>query len=170
VPTPTSEELAAACLGERVSWAAPYAGKVHPLVIVSEDSDGSYSIDPALGINKNWRDGKWKSPIQLVVCAPDPQTASVRVGSCGRHWKRTDGVVGELLRYRYKSRVRVVVAQTARTLQSTTLYGSAPTCSGGKYSSLDLGVDPPWRKYGLAVTAAQVNKYATTVSKQAVKK
>ena len=86
------------------------------------------------------------------------------MGSCGRNWKRqSDGVVGELLKYQYRSKVRVVVAQTGKTLQSKTLYGTVPPCGGGGASSLDLDVKPPWKKYGLEVTAAQVNKYATTV-------
>lgn len=174
-PTPTpeptatpdpEEELVAACYGTPVPWAAPYAGKTHPLVVVDAGLDGIFMSS---AINKKWRDSKWTSPIQLVVCAPDATKVSVKVGSCGRHWKRTDGVVGELLRYRYKSKIRVVVAETGKTLQSKTLLGSVPICGGGKYSSLDLDVKPPWKKYGLAVTAKQVNKYATAVSTQKVK-
>ncbi len=167
-PTATEDALVAACSGTPVPGAAPYAGKVHPLVVVDTWADW---IDASYAINKKWRDGKWTSPVQLVVCAPDPQKAKVRVGSCGRTWKRTDGVVGELVRYRYKSTLRVVVASTGKTLQSKVLLGSIPPCGGSasKYSSLDLSVKPPWKIFGFEVTDSQVSKYATAVSTQAVK-
>lgn len=179
-PTPTPEDqLIAACRhGKPVPWAAPYAGKVHPLVVIEQwRGDSWYSdypsdieaVDPSYAINAKWRKGTWTSPIQLVVCVPDPEAAAVRVASCGRAWKRTDGVTGELLLYQYTSKVRVVVAATGKTLQSKVLRGNAPTCGDGEYSLLDLDVDPPWKKFGLAVTPAQVSKYATTVSKQKVK-
>jgi hypothetical protein len=181
VPTPTPEdELIAACRhGKPVPWAAPYAGKVHPLVVVEAWwGDSWYSdypsdidvVDSSYAINLKWRTGTWPSPIQLVVCNPDPEKTSVRVGSCGRNWKReSDGVIGELVKYQYRSKIRVVVAKTGKTLQSKTLYGTVPPCGGAGASSLDLDVRPPWKKYGYEVTAAQVNKYATTVSKQTVK-
>jgi hypothetical protein len=180
VPTPTPEDqLIAACRhGKPVPWAAPYAGKVHPLVVVEQWwGDSHYSdypsdidvVDASYAINAKWRKGTWTSPIQLVVCNPDPKAAAVRVASCGRAWKRTDGVTGELLLYQYTSKIRVVVAATGKTLQSKVLRGNAPTCGDGEYSLLDLDVDPPWKKFGLAVTPAQVSKYATTVSKQKVK-
>ncbi|MGZ5429566.1 MAG: hypothetical protein ACXWFS_11200 [Thermoanaerobaculia bacterium] len=74
-----------------------------------------------------------------------------------------------MVKYRYKSKIRVVVAKTGKTLQSKILYGSIPPCGGSKGYSLDLDVKPPWKEYGFAVTTAQVNTYATTVSKQTVK-
>jgi len=180
-PTPTREEqLLAACRHAKpVSWAAPYGGKVHPLVVVEDwRGDTWYSdypanidvVDSSYAINLKWRNDTWTTPIQLVVCNPDPNKTSVRVASCGGNWKReSDGVVGELLKYQYRSKIRVVVAKTGKTLQTKTLYGTVPPCGGGGASSLDLDVKPPWKKYGYEVTAAQVSKYATTVSKQAVK-
>ena len=164
-PVPTEDDLVAACYGTPVPGAAPYAGKVHPVVVVYISG-----VFDAYAINKKWLDGKWTSPIQLVVCAPSGDEARVRVGSCGR-WTRTDGVKGELVRYRYKARIRVVVAATGKTLQSKTLLGSVPPCGGSKskYSSLDLSVKPPWKIFGFEVTDKAVNKYATAVSTQKVK-
>jgi hypothetical protein len=93
----------------------------------------------------------------------------VTAGSCGRNWKRkSDGVAGELLLERYKMTIRVVDAKTGKTLQTKALFGSVPTC-GGKFSSLDLSVKPPWKGYGSEVTVSQINQYATAVSNQPVK-
>ncbi len=172
VPTPTpsvtEEQLAAVCSGRAIPSAAPYAGKVHPLVVIDEWL-GRY-VDSVYVINKKLDDGTWSSSqIQLVVCVPFDQKASVTVGSCGRNWTRkSDGVAGELLLQRYKMKVRVVLARTGKTLQTEALFGSVPSC-GGKFSSLNLSVKPPWKGYGSKVTVAQINKYATAVSKQAVK-
>ena len=169
-PTPTpdpADELAAACDGAPVPWAAAYSGKVHPLVVI--DSDG---IPTSYGINKSWRNGTWTSPIQLVVCVPDPAEASVKVGSCGRWQRESDKVGGELLQYRYKSTIRVVLAKTGKTLQRKALYGSFPPCGDApedQWSIPDMGDDPPWHLYGIEVTPAQVNAYAIEVSKQPVK-
>lgn len=169
-PTPavTEEALAAACSGRAIPAAAPYAGKVHPLVVL-DGWLGDY-VDSTYVINKKFDDGTWPSPkIQLVACVPFDQKSSVKVGSCGRNWKRkSDGVVGELLLQRYTMKIRVVVARTGKTLQTKALFGSVPTCES-KFSSLDLDVKPPWKGYGTKVTTAQINSYATAVSKQPVK-
>ncbi len=166
-PTPPPEEaLVAACDGTPVSWAAPYAGKVHPLVVV--DSEGFSS---SYAINKKWRDEKWTSPIQLVVCVPDGTEDSVKVGSCGRWKRQSDGVWGELVQYRYKSTIRVVIAETGKTLQRKALYGSVPPCGNApedQYSIPDMNEKPPWHLYGVEVTPSQVQKYATEVSTQKV--
>jgi hypothetical protein len=160
--------LEAACDGTPVPWAAPYAGKVHPLVVVDS---WVQRIDTAYAINQKWHNDTWTSPIQLVVCVPDPAKASVKAGSCGR-WKRTDGTVGELGQYRHKSTIRVVVAKTGKTLQSKVLYGSVPPCGDAPadtWSIPDMDEDPPWHLFGVEVTSAQVNKYATSVSTQPVR-
>ena len=167
-PTPDPvEELAAACDGEPVSWAAPYAGTLHPLVVV--DADG---IGNPYAINKKWLGGTWKSPIQLVVCVPDPTEGTKRVGSCGRWQRQSDDVSGDLLQFRYASTIRVVIARTGKTLQRKVLLGSIPPCGDApddEWSIPDMGDDPPWHLFGLPVTAKQVNSYATSVSKQKVR-
>jgi len=128
-------------------------------------------LSVSYAINKKWRDDKWASPIQLVVCVPDGTEASVKVGSCGR-WKRQgDGVWGELVQYRYKSTIRMVIAETGKTLQRKALFGSVPPCGNApqdQYSIPDMNEKPPWHLYGVEVTPAQVNKYATAVSTQKV--
>ena len=172
MPTPTlavtEEELAAVCSGRAIPSAAPYAGKVHPLVVI--DAWLGRYVDSVYVINKKLDNGTWPSTkIQLVVCVPFDHDASVTAGSCGRNWKRkSDGVAGELLLERYKMTIRVVVAKTGKTLQTKALFGSVPTC-GGKFSSLDLSVKPPWKGYGSEVTVSQINQYATAVSNQPVK-
>jgi hypothetical protein len=167
VPTPTPEEaLVAACDGTAVPWAGPYAGKVHPLVVV--DTEG---LSASYAINKKWRDDTWSSPIQLIVCAPDGTDDSVKVGSCGRWKRQSDGVWGELVQYRYKSTIRVVIAETGKTLQRKALYGSVPPCGNApedQYSIPDMNEKPPWHLYGVEVTPSQVQKYATAVSTQKV--
>ena len=171
-PTPTStpdpaEELVAACDGEPVPWAAPYAGTLHPLVVVDEDGIGT-----TYAVNKKWLGGTWKSPIQLVLCVPEPTEGTKRVGSCGRWTRQSDDATGELLQFRYTSTIRVVVAKTGKTLQKKVLLGSTPPCGDApddEWSIPDMGDDPPWHLFGVPVTAKQVNSYATTVSKQKVK-
>lgn len=169
-PTPsvTQEQLAAVCSGRAIPSAAPYAGMVHPLVVI-DGWLGRY-VDSVYVINKKLDNGTWQSSqIQLVVCVPFDQGASVNVGSCGRNWTRKgDGMTGELLLQRYRMKVRVVLARTGKTLQTEALFGSVPTC-GGKFSLLDLSVKPPWKGYGSKVTRAQINTYATVVSNQPVK-
>jgi hypothetical protein len=169
-PTPTrEEELEAACGGTPVPWAARYAGKVHPLVVVDEGTGG---IDASYVINRKWRSDTWTSPIQLVVCAPFEPDTSVKAGSCGRWKRQSDGVVGELIKTRHTSTIRVVVARTGKTLQSQILYGSVAPCGDApedQWSIPDMNDDPPWHLFGIRVTNAQVNTYATAVSKQAVK-
>jgi hypothetical protein len=164
-PTPAPEEaLVAACNGTPIPWAAPYAGKVHPVVVV--DPEG---LSSSYAINEKWRDAKWTSPIQLVVCVPDGTEASVKVGSCGRWKRQSDGVWGELIQFRYKSTVRVVIAETGKTLQRKALYGSVPPCGDApqdQWSIPDMSKDPPWHLFGVQVTPAQINSYATTVSTQ----
>jgi hypothetical protein len=164
-PTPAPEEaLVAACDGTPIPWAAPYAGKVHPVVVVDpEGFSASYSI------NEKWRDAKWTSPVQLVVCVPDGTEASAQVGSCGRWKRQSDGMWGELIQYRYKSTIRVVVAETGKTLQRKALYGSVPPCGDApedQWSISNMNEDPPWQLFGVEVTPAQISSYATAVSTQ----
>jgi hypothetical protein len=165
-PTPAPDtELVGACYGEPVAWAAPYAGKVHPLVIAGPwGKAGVWSWLPDLDINGKWRDGEWASPmIQLVVC---PEPAKPRPGgSCGTY-TRDDGVRGELTRLRDALKVRVVVARTGKTLQSTTLVGPRTTCPASK--GVGVGVAPPWTFLAENVTFDQIDEYAAKVSKQPV--
>ncbi len=164
-PTPSPDaELIGACYGKAVAWAAPYAGKVHPLVIAAPwGTAGVWDWLPD-DINGKWRDGEWTSPmIQLVLCpeAREPKAG----GSCGSY-TIADGVRGELLRLREVLKVRVVVARTGETLQSTTLLGPKTKCPAS--TGVVLGVAPPWTFLGENVTARQIREYAAKVSKQPV--
>lgn len=164
-PTPSPDaELIGACYGRPVAWAAPYAGKVHPLVIAGPwGKAGVWNWLPD-DVNERWRDGEWASPmIQLVICpeAKEPRPG----GSCGTY-TIADGVRGKLIRLRVVLKVRVVVARTGRTLQSTTLLGPKTKCPTS--TGVVLGVAPPWTFLGGNVTAQQIREYAATVSKQPV--
>lgn len=166
-PTPAPDtELIGACYGKPVAWAAPYAGKVHPLVIAGPwGTAGVWDWLPDFDINGKWRDGKWTSPmIQLVVC---PESAEPKPGgSCGTY-TRDDGVSGELIRYRDVLKIRVVVARTGKTLQSTKLLGPKTECPAS--TGISLGKAPPWSFLADPVTFGQIDAYAAKVSKQPVK-
>lgn len=179
VPTPTplppvtEDQLMAACDGTPIPGAAKYVSGVHPLIIVY-DSNFSGSGAPEWAIDKDpyynypinaqWYQGLWTGPIQLVVCVPAEKP--VKVSSCGNYKRDSDGKVGAVITYKYGETVRVVVAATGKVLQSTTIYGSSPSCAK---SFPDPGASPPWRVYGSDPSDATINKYATTVSTQKVK-
>jgi hypothetical protein len=166
LPTPAPEtELVRVCYGEPVAWAAPYAGNVHPLVIAGPHGKaGVWNWLPDYEINGKWRDGEWASPkIQLIVC-PEPAEPR-RGGSCGIY-TMVKGVSGELLRRRDALKVRVVVARTGKTLQTTTLVGPKTKCPAS--TGMVVGAKPPWAFLGDNVTADQIDKYAEKVSKQPV--
>lgn len=174
-PTPTLSEAAlllGACFGRAVPDTAPYAGKTHPLVVANAAVSGSWNrIWENIAINERWTTGEWPlSRIQLVLC-PRIRDAK-RVDSCGTY-TRTDGVAGEIVRYREVLTIRVVVATTGQTLQAKTLLGEVEPCLS-KYTSLDaisllLDDEPPWHVDGPAVTEDQIDEYATSVSRQAIK-
>jgi hypothetical protein len=148
--------------GTPVPGAAPYAGKVHPLVVMDMDNGWlAYDVD----INQGFRETgwAWPSPIQLVVCARHEQDAR-KVGSCGLY-KTEDGEVGEVVRYQDRLSIRVIVATTGKSLQTKILSGPVPTCPGTKsWTSGSWG----WTLKD-KVTAQQIDEYARTVSKQPVK-
>jgi hypothetical protein len=155
---PTAADLVASCGGMPVTGAAAYAGTVHPLVVVS----GGKISDAAFPINGKWLNRLWPGPLQLVVCA-DAEIAQVE--SCGSYTRRSDGVSGEVLAYRYSQAVQVYVATTGRWLQSQAFTASAPTCSDTLFG---LAGPPPWKIYGDHVSADAINQYATTVATQTV--
>jgi len=150
--------LRAACSdGTPVPGAAPYAGKVHPLIVV--DQQGHWS---GFDINQEfpWSPWSWPSPIQLLVCVP--ANDEKQVGSCGSY-KNEAGEVGEVLRYKDSVTVRVVVAETGKTLQKKVLANPAPKCP----KNFTVTGNFEWRIID-EVTAEQVNEYATAVSTQQV--
>ncbi len=164
-PSPSPDaELIGACYGRPVAWAAPYAGRVHPLVIAAPwGKAGVWNWLPD-DVNGKWRDGEWASPmIQLVLCpeAREPKAG----GSCGSY-TIADGVKGELLRLREVLKVRVVIARTGKTLQSTLLLGPKTRCPAS--TGVFLGVAPPWTFLGENVTKEQIREYAAKVSTQPV--
>ena len=165
-PLPTSPpwyDLSEACNNNPVPWAADYAGKVHPLVVVEGTAIKTAGKGEGFDINSKWYDNSWPGPIQLVVCVDSEK--AVMVDACGLYTRKSDGVVGELDSYRWARVIRVVVAKTGKTLRSETLYGNTPVCS----ESALVGDGPPWKTYGDDVSDGAINQYATSVSTQAVK-
>jgi hypothetical protein len=166
-PSPSpEEELIGACHGRAVAWAAPYAGRVHPLLIAGPwGIPGAWDwINPDLGVNQKWSEGEWTgSMIQLMVC-PEP-AEPVADGSCGIYHSGT-GESGQLLRFKEALMIRVVIAQTGETLQSQELLGPGQDCPA---SRVILGNDPPpWSLLGKSVTLQQIADYAAKVSAQPV--
>ena len=170
------EQLEAACKGTPVPGAAPYAGTIHPLVVLGQNGAGGwlvygygtqYAFSETYAINNRWFNESWDSPIQLVVCSNDVQ--SQKLSSCG-NYTRADGVVGEVIPYRDFITVKVIVARTGKLLQSKTFWGKAPTCSN--QVQLPATEKPPWKIYGEAMdtqSGGPVDLYATAVSTQKVK-
>jgi len=165
---PLAAKVAAACEEVPVPRAARYAGKVHPLVVAYQGADRYYVYQRPYAVNTTWFDDGGKTPLQLVICLDDEETADAE--SCGIY-TRTDGVRGELFRSRMEQRVRVIVAKTGKLLQVKFLYGADPGCSdlySGTSSDYPVS-DPPWHVVGPPVSQAQIEQYAETVSKQKVK-
>jgi hypothetical protein len=153
-------ELFSACYdGTPVPGAAPYGGKVHPLVVVDMNNGWlAYDVE----VNEGFRVGgwPWPTPIQLVVCARHDEKV---VGSCGL-FKTEDGEVGEVVRSQDKVTFRVVVAETGKTLQTKVLSSPAPKCPGTKFwTTGNWG----WTLTN-PVSVEQIDKYAMAVSKQKV--
>lgn len=166
-PTPRpEEELIGACYGKAIAWAAPYAGRVHPLLIAGPwGRAGAWDwINPNLGVNQKWSEGEWASSmIQLMVC-PEP-AEPVEHGSCGTY-RSGSGESGELLRFKDALMIRVVIAHTGETLQSKKLLGPEKECPT---SRVIFGSDPPpWIFLEESVTLEQIENYAAEVSKQPV--
>lgn len=170
LPPVTEDQLVAACTGVPIPGAAKYVSGVHPLVVVAA-TDSSWELDGwadnlayTYPINNQWWGDLWTGPIQLVVCV-EAQKA-VKVSSCGNYKRDSDGKVGAVVRYKYSETIRVVVAQTGKALQSTTAYGTIPSCAK---SFPDPGANPPWRVYGNDVESSKINNYVKSVSTQKVK-
>lgn len=139
--------------GKPVPGAAPYAGKVHPLVVFDMNNGWVADVD----INQDFLSSgwPWPSPIQLVVCSRSEEKT---VASCGTY-KTEAGEVGEVVRYQDTMTLRVIVAQTGKALQEKVLKNPAPKCP----KSLVVPKGFEWNLKN-PVTAEQVNTYATAVS------
>ena len=144
--------------GTPVPGAVPYAGKIHPLVVVDENDAGLADVDTNKDfLSSGW---PWPSPIQLVLCA---HTEKKTVGSCGTY-KSEGGIVGEVVRRQEVMTVRAIVAATGKELQKKVITSAAAKCP----KTLTVAIMGEWAVWN-EVTPAQVDKYATTVSKQPVK-
>jgi hypothetical protein len=161
-------DLMAECPGGGMALpgADPYGGSVHPLAVLRPDTgDAAWNIPDTYDINQKWTYNGWDSPIQLVVCAG--KQSAVKVSTCGTYKAAESGKVGQLIRYKQRIIVKVIVAQTGKVLQTKTLYGTTPSCS--KNVSIPWGQSPPWKIYGKDVSDSAINNYAVAVSTQQVK-
>jgi len=170
-PTPTAkptqaitdDDIILLCdKGTKIAMATKYAGKVHPLVLVTNTTSG-WSIDSygdRYDIDHNWPTGVWVHDLQLVVCVGSQGSKSA--GACKNQYRRnSDGAVGKVTRYRYYLSIKVMVASTGKTLATKSLYGSTPVCGG----TISLPSTPaPWRLYGTQVDDTAVNAYAVSLA------
>jgi hypothetical protein len=171
----SAEELTAVCGGEPAPGAAPYAGEVHPLVVLEKNYKGLwggfYPTADSVSyyeVNAMWHDGSWSGPIQLVLCLASD--FDVRVESCGTYVRESDGKVGEVVRYQRQDTVRVVAAGTGKTLQTKAFLGAMPPeCSNSVEIVSFMNLPPPWRMIGDYVPPETINAYAVSVSTQTVK-
>lgn len=150
-----NEVLVAACKdGTPVPGAAPYAGSIHPLLVMDMDQWQLAFV----AVNRDaqrvfgW---SWASPLQLVVCV---EREEKRAGSCGRY--KSGNEVHEVTRDLATATIRVIEAATGTTLQQKVLKNAAPKCpkefwtTTGNWVLVDV------------VTDEQVDAYATSVSTQ----
>ena len=108
-------------------------------------------------------DGTWQGPIQLVLCH-DSVVEAVRIGSCGSYVRESDGKVGQMIRYRQRDRVRVVVALSGKTLKTKTFLGPMPPPCGPSLSDLAFYLPPPWHAVGDPVPTETIDAYAKSVA------
>jgi hypothetical protein len=152
-----TDALVAACRdGTPVPGAAHYAGSVHPLLVVDMD-DWSMADVP---INRDFPGAgalgwSWPSPIQLVVCAVRQEK---RVDSCGLY--KSGKELYEVIRKQGRATIRVIEAATGKTLQKKVLTNPAPRCPK-RFTTA-----PGYWVLVEPVTDKQINRYATSVSKQ----
>jgi len=114
-------KLIAACdKGTPIPEADTYTSTVHPLVVLYYEPAGptvagfSPRTPPitATTSNTKWKLDGWPGPIQLVVCAGAEKP--VKIGGCPYTYKRTDGKVGTIIRYKQPSPSRCSSRAPAR--------------------------------------------------------
>jgi len=111
-------EVSQVCKGNGLSQAAPYTGGpgLHPIVLLDESG----------GINKAWTNSlphNWLpeslNSIELVACVKWPQRKKL-IETCRYQF------AASIERYRYEVKVRLIAAQTGKTLGTVTLTGASP--------------------------------------------
>jgi hypothetical protein len=131
-PEPTAAELAAACdSGAAIPEAAPYGGTTHPnirtvqtgdlwqfFVRTGEAGDGSSSLEYYPGVLYS----NGLEPAQLVVCHFAAVEGDQR--SCGTYTSPDGTQTLDVSVLRMSETIRVVVAQTGKTLEEKTFEGS----------------------------------------------
>ena len=148
------DALVAACKDATpVPGAAPYAGAVHPLLVVDMDDWSLANV----AINRDFPGAygwSWPSPIQLVVCATRQEK---RVSSCGLY--KSGNKSYEVIRKQGRATIRVIEAATGKMLHKKVLTNPAPRCPK-KFTTT-----PGYWVLVEPVTDEQVDKYATSLSK-----
>jgi hypothetical protein len=152
-----TEFLVATCKdGTPVPGAAPYAGSVHPLLVMDMEQWSLANVDINRGSQRSFG-WSWASPLQLLLCVTDEEK---RVGSCGLY--ESGNEVHEVIRKQATETIRVIEAATGKTLQQKVLKNPAPKCPKKFWTTSGYWVlvDP--------VTDEQIDEYATSVSTQPV--
>jgi len=147
---PQTGDLASICAGHGAPLAPKYTGTSHPVAVL-DYSDPSYP--EIIGVAGP------EGQVQLVVCVG--AGALVKVGSCGRYMRASDGVIGYLYKYKQARTATVMVASTGKRLTVATLYGNPASCNDTFSISYSK---PPWKVSGGPVTEAQIMAYAKAVS------
>ena len=139
-----TQAFAKVCSGRPALFAAPYAGRSHPIAIIG----GSSPIDV-------WEDriqsaDEWPvemkpltvASVQLVACV---KGHDIPDRSCGYYTRQSDGVSGEILLTRGVTDITVRVARTGAVLARKHELGEPATCN----SQFGAGSDPPpWTVHG----------------------
>ena len=163
VPGVSYDDMILLCdKGTKIAAAAKYGGKTHPLVLVTDTTQG-WEVDSygdRYAVDSNWTASVLAHELQLVVCVGTQGSKSA--GACKNQYQRSsDGAIGKVTRYRYYLTIKVMVAATGKTLATKYLYGSTPACD----STISLPSTPaPWRLYGTQVDDTAVNAYAVSVA------
>jgi predicted phage tail protein len=130
------------------------------LVVINTVTHSLYS---GLGVNANWTNGTWTGDmVQLVVCVP--ASKSTKTADCGQYYNSKWGV-GEVLLYRRSVTVTVIRTDTGATVQTKAISGYAMSCNASFSGAGIMKYKPPWKIYGGEPTGAQINSYATGMSK-----
>jgi hypothetical protein len=169
-PTPTpvvqpdAKSVLAACGGKAVPGTDVYDGSTHPLVVV----EGGAISEDSYPINGKYLDGQWSSPLQIVICA-DPHHW-VRIKDCGtvtRVWSLGNvGKIserGRLYLVQDTQQVRVILAQTGKTLVTKMFYGAKWTCERAQNSTEGANQGPPWSVGQPLADDGQIARYADSV-------
>lgn len=136
--------FAKVCRGRPALFAAPYAGRSHPMAIIGGSSDIDIWEHDIEGADEWPVEMKPLSvaSVQLVACVSGHDIPD---RSCGYYTRQSDGVSGKILLTRGVADITVRVARTGAVLARKHELGEPATCN----SEFGAGSDPPpWTVHG----------------------